>query len=142
LALANQLPEGYLGETFNEGIPSALIYTENTLRVLIFLLPIFLQLNIKTAKQKQGLTLFVVGTLIYFSSWLILILYPNSAWSTSHIGFMAPAYTPILWLSGIALIGKHPRISPRATQFSYLIISFLFVVVHSYHSYLAYHNFY
>jgi hypothetical protein len=43
--------------------------------------------------------------IIYFASWLLLIVRPDAAWSRSAAGLLAPAYTPLIWLAGIALVG-------------------------------------
>jgi hypothetical protein len=44
----------------------------------------------------RALVLFTAGTLVYFASWVILMVAPGSSWSTSALGFVAPAHTPLL----------------------------------------------
>ena len=50
--------------------------------------------------------LVVIGTLAYFACCLAIILAPDSPWSTSPLRFTAPAYSPLLWLLGIARLGR------------------------------------
>ncbi len=76
-----------------------------------------------------GLVVYCLGMLVYFASWLPLIFLPESNWSESAAGLLAPAYTPLIWLSGIALVGG---------SWPYAGLSMLFVVVHVYHNILAY----
>ena len=49
--------------------------------------------------------MYILGTLVYFASWLPLFMAPASAWSTSPAGLMAPRLTPFLSFLGIAIIG-------------------------------------
>jgi hypothetical protein len=68
--------------------------------------------------------------LIYFASWLPLIYARETAWSKSAAGLLAPAYTPLIWLAGIALVGG---------SWPYALASLLFVGLHVYHHILAHH---
>ena len=67
-------------------------------------LAVFMPLRISTQRQKTGLVIYIVGAILYILSWVPLILFPQSAWSTSLIGFSAMAYTPLVWLIGIGLV--------------------------------------
>ena len=49
--------------------------------------------------------MYALGVLVYFASWLPLIYASDAAWSKSAAGLLAPAYTPLICLTGIALIG-------------------------------------
>jgi hypothetical protein len=75
---------------------------------------------------------------IYFASWLLLIYFPESAWSHSAIGFMAPAYTTIIWLTGIGLIGETLFAGLPYHPIVYIGASTVFVVFHSIHSYIVF----
>ena len=86
-------------------IPLQLATGENVTRWLVVLVPILMPLAIKTTRQRIGLIVYALGILLYFTSWLVPILSPTSSWSTSAAGFLAPAYTPAVWLAGITLIG-------------------------------------
>ena len=106
LALARRLPAAYQPAIFWRNIPSAISLPESIFRALVMVLPVFMRLQLSTPSQKLGLGLYAAGLLIYFASWLVLIAVPHGAWAASAAGFLAPAYTPALWLAGIGLIGR------------------------------------
>ena len=72
--------------------------------------------------------MYALGVLVYFASWLPLIYSSAAAWSKSAAGLLAPAYTPLIWLAGIALVGGSRP---------YALASLLFVGLHVYHNILA-----
>ena len=112
------------GFAYDQQAARWLLISENILRVAVFILPLLLPLNWESKRQKFGLGLYLLGTLIYFAAWLPLIYTPQSAWSNSLIGFTAPAFTPLIWLLGIALVGG---------WWPYALLSGTFVAVHGSH---------
>lgn len=99
---------------------------ENILRIFIFMVPLFMKFDTFDQDFKNYIYLFSIGVIIYFGSWLMLIYFSDSYWSTSIIGLLAPAYTPIIWLTAIGLLG-HFKV--------YNYLSVLFVAVHVLSSY-------
>jgi hypothetical protein len=87
---------------------------------------------------KIELGLYVLGTILYFSSWAAHIYFPETAWSQILLGFMAPAYTTIIWLIGIGLIGQYSFFKIPHISLYYIIASIYFVIVHSLHPYFAF----
>ncbi len=136
--LVDYLPRSYSDEVFSKNIPTAVEYAENIFRVLALGLPFFMGFALKNRIQKIGFSLYLIGTIIYFMSWLILMLYPGSIWALSIFGFMAPAYTPIIWLVGIGLIGQEHFIKIPFFKAIYFSAISLFVVIHSYHAYIVF----
>lgn len=132
------LPEAYGPDIFWKDIPKTITYGENSLRVAVFALPAIMMLSLKTPLEKLGFRMYVIGVLIYFLSWLLLIIYPKSTWSTSLIGFLAPAFTPIFWLIGIGLIGNKAFFNFPKLTFTYIGLSTLFVMFHTAHVYLIF----
>ena len=59
--------------------PAWLLMAENITRLIIFALPLFLPLDFKGVWNKTGLAVYGLGTLIYFASWLPLLLAGFSA---------------------------------------------------------------
>jgi hypothetical protein len=110
------------------GVPKPVLAAEQVLRIAVFIGPLLLPLRWQDPRSQAGLLLFAEGLLIYFASWLLLIYRPESAWSTSAAGLLAPAYTPLIWLAGIALVGG---------SWPYALLSLPFVGVHVYHNILA-----
>ncbi|WP_428665584.1 hypothetical protein [Runella sp.] len=140
LALTNSLPKTFQPEIFWNTIPLFLAYGENTARTVVFILTLFMPLHIVTPTQRKGLLIYVSGLLIYFISWLLLIFFPSSAWSNSIIGFSAPAYTPLLWLTGIGLMGNSFYFSLPYKRWIFLTVSVIFLVFHNLHTCLIYYR--
>jgi hypothetical protein len=135
---APSLPPAYSMEVFWKDIPPFIGTMENVLRGVVIFLPLLMPLRVKSRSQRTGVVVFIVGAVIYFASWLVLIDAPDSAWSHSIIGFMAPAYTAIVWLTGIGLIGETLFVRIPYHPALYLGLSGLFVVFHSVHSYIVF----
>ncbi len=135
---SGKLPDPYRMNTFWNNIPYFIRISENILRAIVFFLPLLLKLEINESQQKIGFLIYMVGMGVYFMSWLMQIYFPDSSWSQSVFGFMAPAYTTIIWLVGIGLIGKSPLIDIPYHYSIYIILSVFFVVVHSIHSFIVY----
>jgi hypothetical protein len=104
--------------------PAWLLMAENITRILVFAFPLLLPMQVKDNLSKTGLIFYLAGTLVYFASWLPLILAPDSAWSHSATGLLAPRITPYLIFFGISLIGH---------SLSYAVISISFIVLHTWH---------
>ena len=135
---ASSLPKGYALEFFWKDIPPYIGTVENVLRLMVILLPLLMPLGIKSESQKIGLAIFVIGVLLYFSSWLVQIYFPESAWSKSVFGFMAPAYTTMIWFIGIGLVGETLFVKIPYHPMVYIGIAAGFVVFLSLHSYIIY----
>ena len=134
ILFTEKLPQEYQPEVFWKEIPAWLKYAENISRILLFILTILMPLSISTSIQKRGLILYIGGTIIYFASWLLLIFSPDSAWSNSIFGFMAPAYTPLLWLTGIGLIGNSFYFNLPFRRWFFILISIQFLIFHNWHT--------
>jgi hypothetical protein len=138
LFFANKLPLPYSEEVFSKDIPSFITSGENILRLFVFILPVLMPLRIETQSQKLGLLLYVIGTTIYFISWLVEVYFPHSAWSLSDWGFLAPAYTPLIWLTGIGLIGSAFYFSSPYKSWMYILLSMTFVGFHLFHAWTVF----
>ncbi|MVM33933.1 hypothetical protein GO755_28110 [Spirosoma sp. HMF4905] len=138
--LTDKLPGAYQPDVFWHNLPAWLSYGENSSRTLVFLLTLLMPIRMVSGIQKRGLFVYVAGLLVYFASWLPLIYYPTSSWSHSLWGFMAPAYTPLIWLIGIGLIGQSFYRNIPFHRWYFLSIAFVFVVFHTIHTYLIYNR--
>ena len=138
LIFANKLPWAYSEEVFSKNIPSFIASGENIFRLIVFILPVLMPLRIEMQSQKFGLWLYIAGTAIYFVSWLAQIYFPQSAWSLSAWGFLAPAYTPLIWLVGIGLIGSAFYFSSPYRSWMYIITSVVFLGFHLSHALTVY----
>jgi hypothetical protein len=134
----DRLPKAPQPEHFWKDIPSFITHIENISRLIMFVFISFMPIKIVTATQKKGLVLYVIGTLLYFASWLILMYFPNSAWSKSVLGLLAPAYTPLFWLIGIGLIGNSFYFNIPFKRWLYFLVVIIFLIFHNWHTYLIY----
>ena len=135
---SNRLTSTYSAEEFDKDIPSLIANGENISRLLVFVLPILMPIRIETESQKLGLWLYVIGVAIYFVSWLVQMALPQSAWSLSAFGFLAPAYTPLIWLVGIGLIGKELYFDSPYRSWIYILLSVIFIGLHLSHAWTVY----
>lgn len=87
-------------------VPKWLQITENILRFTAFLYPILLPVNLTSPFNITGLALTIGGTVVYIATWLPLMNAPRSKWSRSKAGVLAPHLTPLLFFTGIAMIGE------------------------------------
>lgn len=138
MVLTNQLPKYFQPEIFWKDIPTLLTYGENISRAMVFMLAFLMPLRISTPTQKKGLYIYLGGVLLYFASWLVLILFPDSEWSNSSMGFTAPSYTPLLWLIGIGLIGDSFYFNWPFRRWFFISISILFLLFHNFHAFTIY----
>lgn len=127
-----------LASDFNHGIPTPLLVAENVLRIAVMAPPFLMPLDIVSAVQRRGLWVFATGALLYVLAWIPLMTAPESAWSTSRAGFLAPAYTPVVWLVGLGLTGGRFYAPVPLTPRLYLILAVAFVLVHVAHADLVY----
>ena len=104
--------------------PPWLLVAENVSRIIVFVFPLIMPLRLKDTTSKTGLAIYIIGTLIYFVSWIPLIWMSDSIWSQSAAGLLAPRLTPLLPSLGIALIGHSAP---------YAIFSIIFVSLHTWH---------
>ena len=134
----DKLPKAVQSENFRKEIPVYIIQFENISRLLMFVMISFMTIRIVKPIQKKGLVLYILGTLLYFASWLILMYLPNSEWSKSVLGLLAPAYTPLFWLIGIGLIGFSYFFNIPFKRWLYFLIVIIFIIFHNWHTYLIY----
>ena len=126
----NTLPEAYQPPIW-DGIPGWISWTENTLRIGVFILPLFMNLS----NSRIGWGIYLIGVIIYFSSWSMHMFFPENSLNQSLIGFLAPAYTAGIWLIGIGLIGKKSFLNLPKVSSIYLILSVAFTLIHTLHAF-------
>ncbi|MBD7996635.1 hypothetical protein H9639_15155 [Arthrobacter sp. Sa2CUA1] len=131
-ALTPLLPPAYLPESFNEGIPAALLVSEVLLRTVVVVLPVLMPLP----APRLALAVYTAGVLLYAGAWAAVIWAPASTWSTSLIGFTAPAWVPLVWLCGVGL-GSTLRFVSGYRPWMYLAAAAAFTAVHTAHTALA-----
>ena len=138
ILLTDKLPKTTKPDILIQHISPWITYPENSIRIIIFTMMALMPLKTSKTIQKQGLALFIFGTLLYFASWLVLIYYPESYWSKSILGVLSPAYTPTLWLIGIGLIGDSFYFNWPYKRWVFISLVLLFLVFHNIHTYQIY----
>ena len=138
IILINYLPQTYGHDIFGAAIPKYIDGGENILRLILFGLPLFMALSIQSQQERIGFIIYLFGIFLYFTSWILVIIYPQSGWSMSAIGFTAPAFTTIIWFIGIGLIGHKGTINIPNLSWIYISLSILFVVIHTIHAYVVF----
>jgi hypothetical protein len=138
---AHDLPRSYQGDAFRRDVPRAIAIPENVLRGLVLFLTALMPVAKAGARtRKVGVALYVAGTLVYVASWLVLMFFATSWWSASAVGFMAPTWTPILWLVGIVLISDERLAVPIRfyRRWMFVLLCVLFLFFHNLHSALVF----
>ena len=131
------IPPSAMAEFWRD-IPAPLVLIENSLRALVFGLPFFMPLQITTKPERRALWVFVLGTLVYFASWLALMYWPHSAWASSIFGSLAPVYAPILFLPSLAVLGKRLFWGHFYRWWMYLYLCVGFLAAHITHGAFVY----
>lgn len=140
LSLMSRLPEPLTPALFNQGIPDILLNSENIVRIFVFAMPAFFSVGLSTNTQKRGLALYLIGVVIYYFSYIALIFFPSTAWSTSQLGFVATAYTNLFWMVGIGLLGEEfyfPKSLPYHPVF-FVVPAVIFLILHTTHAVIVY----
>lgn len=129
LALGDHLPAVLLGEA-GPGLAFWLSLLETGLRLAITGLPLFMPLIWTDRRGRAGLLVYGVGLGLYGLTWLPLVFWPDTMWSTSLPGLLAPALTPLIWLFGIALVGDRHYRWLRLPSGTYFAFASGFVAIH------------
>jgi hypothetical protein len=134
------LPAVYGSDRFWKDIPGWLGLGENIFRILVFSLPGILYFGRKEPGQVLGWYLYIGGLVVYLASYLMQIVYPDSIWSKSLIGFAAPAWSTIFWLAGIGLVCARSWLPIPWHCAIYLLSAAIFLMFHIGHTGLVYFN--
>jgi hypothetical protein len=136
--LFKHLPVAFQDKEFSRDIPKSLVFTENGLRIAVFTFPFLMPLDITSQSAVTALLIYVGGMLLYFGSWLALILFKTSRWSRRALGFAAPAYTPSLWLLGVAMLGEELFWGTFYRWWMYLLLCIAFLAAHLTHTMIVF----
>lgn len=131
--LTASLPPRYGTSAEWQAAHPALALGENLFRWLVVLLPLLMPIRLATRRQRIGSVVWVAGTAVYFASWVAVIAWPESAWSLSPIGFLAPAYLAFPWLAGIAMMSDRLSVRSPYRWWHYLALSAAFAAFHTAH---------
>jgi hypothetical protein len=136
LGLMAIAPSAVTSAEFNAGIPNVLVTSEIIGRIVVFAMPAFFSVGLSTASQRRGLILYLVGVASYCTVYGIQNFAPESSWSTSMIGFTASAYSNLIWMTGLGLLGDRFQFSTswRYRPVFYIVPATIFIILHTTHS--------
>lgn len=106
--------------------------------MIVLILPFFMPLELASPIQRAGLSVFGAGICLYAASWVAILRAPDSAWAQSPAGFLAPAYTPLVWLVGVSLLGQRLFWGRGYRWWMYLAPVSIFIAAHVGHAALVY----
>jgi hypothetical protein len=135
LGLMAIAPTALTATEFNAGIPNILLWGEIVGRVFVFATPLFFTIGLVTKTQKIGFCLYLFGVTAYCLTYGIQNYLPDSLWSTTLIGFTASAYTNLVWMVGLGLMGQqfYPPIRLRYRPILYIAPATIFIMLHVAH---------
>ena len=128
-----KLPSHYL-----KNISHPIIILETIARIITMAFSIIIAINIQIKTGKIGLMIYIIGAIIYFTSYFIEIYFPNALFSRKVIFVLAPYWTSVIWLTGIGLVGNRLSINVPYHFAAYLVLSNIFATIHTIHGYLCY----
>lgn len=80
-----KLPPTYSND---QNVPTWLLFVENILRIGVFGFSLMLTMHLENWKNKGGLVLYVVGSVLYYGAWLLVIFWPETAVVTHLSSFL------------------------------------------------------
>lgn len=128
----------YLPEHYLRNINHNIVTIETIARIITIAFSVIMSLKLDTKTSKIGLIVYIIGILIYFCSYFIVIKFPATLFNNNIIVLLAPYWTSVLWLIGIGLLGNKLFINISFHYTVYIIISIIFTIVHSIHGYICY----
>jgi len=128
-----KLPSHYL-----KNISHPIIIMETIARIIIMAFSMIMTINIKNEIEKTGLIIYIIGAIIYFTSYFIEIYASNTLFGRNIFFILAPYWTSVIWLTGIGLAGNRLFVNIPYHFTVYLLLSVAFAAIHTIHGYLCY----
>ena len=128
----------YLPEFYLKDIHHPIVTMEPVVRITTIALSAIMTIKLDNKIGKTGLIVYIIGVLIYFCSYFMVIKIPAIAFHNNLIVLLAPYWTSVLWLIGIGLLGNKLFINIPYHYTAYIIISIVFTIIHSIHGYICF----
>ncbi len=133
--ITKHLPEFYL-----KNILHPIVVIEMIVRIITILFSVIMMISLENKIGKIGLVVYIIGVLLYFVSYIIVIKVPMVSFHNNLFIILAPYWTSVLWLIGIGLLGNKLFISMPYHYMVYITLSIVFAMIHSYHGYICYNE--
>jgi len=128
----------YLPEFFLRNINHPIVIMETVAKIVTIAFSLIMAIKLDNKIGKIGFIVYIIGILIYFCSYFIVIKIQANSYNNNLLVLLAPYWTSALWLIGIGFIGNELLLNIPYHNFVYVIVSIVFVVIHSIHGYLCY----
>jgi len=133
IILTKYLPKHYL-----KNIKHPIVTLETIARTVTIVFSVIMEIKLDNKVGKIGLIVYIIGVLIYFCSYFIVIKLPVTSFNNNIAILLAPYWTSVLWLIGIGLIGNKLFVMIPYHYIIYIVISIVFAMLHSIHGYICY----
>ncbi|WP_461254960.1 hypothetical protein [Treponema sp. R80B11-R83G3] len=127
----------YLPKHYLKNIKHPIVTLETIARIITITFSIIMEINHDNKMGKIGVIAYIIGVLIYFCSYFIVIKLPITSFNNNIAVLLAPYWTSILWLIGIGLIGNKLFVNIPYHYIIYIVISIVFTILHSIHGYIC-----
>jgi hypothetical protein len=138
IIIFNIIVTKYLPEFYLKNINHPIVTIETIARIMTIAFSVIMAIKLDDKIGKAGLIVYIIGVLIYFFSYFIVIKIPAISFNNNYIVLLAPYWTSVLWLIGIGLMGNKLFINIPYHYTAYIVISFFFTIIHSIHGYICY----
>jgi len=116
-----KLPSYYL-----KNISHPIIIAETITRIITIAFSMIMAIDIKNKTGKIDLIIYIIGIIIYFTSYFIEIYAPNTLFGKNIIFILAPYWTSVIWLIGIGIVGNRLFVNIPYHFTVYLVLSITF----------------
>jgi len=138
IIIFNIIVTKYLPEFYLKNINHPIVTIETIARIITIAFSVIMTIKLDDKIGKAGLIVYIIGVLIYFFSYFIVIKIPAISFNNNYIVLLAPYWTSILWLIGIGLMGNKLFINIPYHFTAYIVISIFFTIIHSIHGIICY----
>jgi len=128
----------YLPVFYLKKIKHPIVTIETIARIITIASSVIMAIKLDNKIGKAGLIVYIIGILIYFCSYFIVIKIPSISFHNNFIVLLSPYWTSVIWLIGIGLLGNKLFINIPYHYTAYIIISIVFAIIHSIHGYICY----
>ena len=135
LVFTKYLPEHYL-----KNIKHPIVTLETIARTVTIIFSVIMEIKLDNKVGKIGFIVYIIGVLIYFCSYFIVIKLPVTSFNNNIAVLLAPYWTSVLWLIGIGLLGNKLFVIIPYHYIIYIVISIVFAMLHSIHGYICYED--
>ena len=128
----------YLPEFYLRKINHPVVTMETIARIVTIVFSVIMAIRMDNKIGKIGLVVYIIGVLVYFCSYFVVIKITAVSFHNNYIVLLAPYWTSVLWLIGIGLVGNKLFINMPYHYSAYIIVSIVFAIIHSIHGYICY----